>query len=320
MQQPDERWSVEGVSAAHVAAYFPEDEGITDADVKNYRGNFESALTEASVEARNEDARRYLDSYSCEGSLEVAKDNGESSTKVNVTAIGGDFFFVHPLELLSGNYIKEQDLMDDEVVLDEYTAWLLYGGTDISGQYIMINDKLFYIAGVVKPHDSGASKKTYGIRSRIFMSYSAYKSFEENAKITCYEIVFPDMITNYAYNEMKKVLGQDTPEESVSEEIKNDDSAIEVVNLTTRFGYRNLWKVLTSYGERSSAINGIVYPFWENECRRVEDFGVLVLLWNIIFGVIAIIEIIPDAIKLYKFLLGKAKIEIGKLHKKYGFK
>lgn len=319
-QQPEERWSSNGDNAAHIAAYYPEDEGVTDAEIKGYRNSLDTALTEASVEIKK-DARRYLDAYSCSGSVEIAKEGSKEGTKVNVTAVGGDFFFIHPQQLLSGNYISESELMNDKVVIDEYTAWLIFGSTNVSGKYITISGKYFYVAGVVKPHDSLAAKKTYGIRSRIYMSYSAYsKLVNSNANITCYEIVFPDMITNFAYNEMKKVLGVTTDEDSVDESSINDEKGIQVVNVTTRFRYRKLWNVMMSYGERSSEINGIVYPYWENECRRIEDFGVLILIWNMIFLVIAIIEIIPDSIKAAKFIISIIKNGINKLYRRFGFK
>lgn len=319
MQQPEERWSGDSEPAAYVSAYFPEDEGITNEEIKGYRGNFDTDLTEASVDTKDA-ARRYLDAYSCDGSMQISKEGSSSATKVNVTAVGGDFFFIHSQELLSGNYICESDSMDDEVVLDEYTAWLMYGSTDVSGKYITIAGNYYYIAGVVRPHESSASKKTYGTRSRIYMSYKAYCRMNQNAKITCYEIVFPDMITNYAYNEMKKVLGVTTSEESAPVSSIKDETGIEVVNMTTRFRYSKLWQVMMLYGERSSSFKGIVYPNWENECRRLEDFGVLIMLWNIIFAVIAVLEIIPDAVKLYKCLLEKSKHGIGKLYKRFGFK
>ncbi|MBE5937554.1 MAG: ABC transporter permease [Lachnospiraceae bacterium] len=287
-EYPELRWSADGTSCGYVAAYYPVNEGVTQADVHGYRETLKKILTESSIEEKD-NARVFLDSYSTFGTANISGTRNTSTTTVNVTAIGGDYFFIHPDELLTGGYISENDLMPDRVVIDEQTAWSLYGSTDVTGKYLMIGTEPYYIAGVIRPHDSEASVKTYGNRSRIYMLFDAYKKINETAAITCYEIVYPDMITNYAYNKLNETLGvmNDNPvlEE---EESTADNPNIHVINMSTRFKVSSLWKVITSYGERSSQTDGIIYPNWENEYRRTEDFAAVILLtefiaWTVVF-------------------------------------
>lgn len=61
--------------------------------------------------------------------------------------MGGNFFDFHPIRLLSGNYISPDDLMKDRVLLDEDTAWLLFGGTQLEGLSFKIDGVPFVVAG-----------------------------------------------------------------------------------------------------------------------------------------------------------------------------
>lgn len=319
MQKPEKRWSSDGRSYSYIAAYIPATEGITDDSIRGFRNEFTTAIKEASIEI-NENARPFIDAYSLESTAEVTKDrNARSPAKVNITAVGGDYFYFHPFTLLSGSYISEDlqdDNMDDKVVLDERTAWLLYGGADVAGKTVLIEGKRFFIAGVVRPDNGKASKKTYGNKSRMYMTYAAYSKLrgEENlpnggddlepggglhenvtSAITAYEIVYPDPITNFAYNQVKKEFGI---EENNSDD-EEETVGVEVVNFSTRFKYLKMWNIIKEYGTRSSKTNGIIYPFWENECRRIEDFAVIWQLAATIFAAAAAVTLFPDIKRLY---------------------
>ena len=287
-ESPDERWADKDMDYGYVAAYFPADEGKSMDEFLSVRNELSKALTESSIEDK-EDAREFIDAYSLETSVEVSGPRSKNTSTFNVTAIGGDYFYFHPMEILSGNYITENDLMEDRVVIDDMVAWFLYGSTNVAGKYMNIGGNTYYIAGVVKPHDSSAAKKTYGERNRIFISAKAYKKMDAEAKYTCYEVVYPDMITNFAYSKVRKVLGLPDESSSVEGDSAESDSAIDVVNMTTRFRNGHIWEVLCQYGERSSHTDGIIYPFWENECRRIEDFLVLVLIWTLIWVIVMLV-------------------------------
>ncbi len=299
--QPWKRWSANGDRYGYVSVYYPENEGITDNEIRSFRNSLNTAVGDTGIETL-EGARPYIDSYSTSGTAEVYGTRNRVTSKVNVTAVGGEYFYMHPSVLLTGDYISETDLMEDRVVIDENTAWFLYGSTDIVGKSLMIDGNSYYIAGVVRPHDSGAAKKTYGTRNRIYMSYKAYSELYDTAKITCYEVIYPDMITNYAYNKVREVIGLSDKSESVTENAAEEENSVKVINMSTRFDTGSIWKVLCSYGERSAHTDGIIYPFWENECRRIEDLLVLVMLWCILWIVVVAVIVIPYVIVVVRYI------------------
>lgn len=288
--RPWERWAVGSDRFGYVSAYYPENDGVTYEDIMSYRSGLDSALTEASIEVK-EGTRGYTDAFSLQGTADVNAAGDNNIFKVNVTAVGGDFFYMHPLELLSGNYIGEADLMEDRVVIDENTAWYLYGSSNIAGKYMMIGTTPYYIAGVVRAHDSGTSKKTYGTRTRIYMSYKGYNRINPESKITCYEVVYPDLVTNFAMKTLKKAIGLGDASSGENDPNQKEDKNIDVVNYCTRFGIPNIWSTLLSYGERSSHTDGIVYPYWENEYRMIEDYLVLWFVWTILCVTVIVVSV-----------------------------
>ncbi len=312
MQKPEKRWSADGEDSGYAAAYMSEDEGINLDTINSFKEKYRSTMLEDSIEI-SETARNYIDAFSCEGQLEVFRDFGKSGYKVNVTAVGGDFFYFHPMELLSGSYISDSDLMHDRIVIDENTAWNLYGSSDIEGKTCVINNKYYYIAGVVRANDSKISEKTYGIRSRIFMHYDEYSGTDENEKaITCYETVYPELLSGKAVKVLKSLFGIEENTDQVEGAVEEVQS-IEVVDMNRRFDFMPLCKVISQYGERSSKTNRIMYPFWENECRRTEDFAAIAVALNIIFAAIAFITLIPTIVQLYKCSLRGADRLIAKI-------
>ena len=73
----------------------------------------------------------YTDAYCAFGKTSVTGDHGSSDA--SVVAVGGNYFLFHPLDLVSGTYFSESDVMHDRVVLDETLAWKLFGGSNLTG-------------------------------------------------------------------------------------------------------------------------------------------------------------------------------------------
>lgn len=289
MNHPEKRWVGDNKPYAYTAVFFPETEGVSYENIAEYRRSLASYIKEDSIEVL-QDARPYTDSYSTYGSAELVNDNKGSTCKVNVCAYGGDYSFFHPMELLSGSFFDDDDVMKDKIVLDENAAWFLFGSADICGKYVSAGGKVFYISGVVKADKNNAETTAYGKRPRVYMSFDAYKEIAEAKTVTCYETVYPEPVTNYAYKKLNKaVKGDDLSaedEENDSQTGQNDGAVI--INITDRFKLKNVWKVLASYGKRSAQTNGIIYPYWENECRRAEDYCAAALLWCIIWGIVIV--------------------------------
>lgn len=350
MKQPDKRWSSKELKAGYVAAYFSENDGPSEDDVTDFKHTYDSDLKSDSFESNGKN-RLYVEAYSTEGEIEVTKKLGGKAVKVNVTALGGDYFMFHPMQLLYGNYISGNDLMKDGVVLDENAAWHLYGSSDIVGRYVYINNESYYVTGVVKGPSGRAARKAYGGKDHIYMHFSKFAKSgaggtgvdganENGTKITCYEVLFPDMINNYAYNKIKNALGISSENGDSANGSSSDatdsfigisgkssvysyggsDRDLEVINMSRRFKTASLWQVLKSYGRRSMKTTGIKYPYWENECRMTEDFASLTLIWNGFFGIVLILTLIGPAVNIGRGIKHATGRIIKKIKYKFAFK
>lgn len=274
-----------GERFAQVSAFLPVNGKIDLDTIRSFRVTLEDEFVQNSIFAPEPDAqdpgadtsaRLYADAYSGSTQLSVS---GKSPGSVTVTAIGvgGDYFLFHPLQLLSGGYVSDEDYMADRVVLDAQTAFNLFGSSDVAGMEVTINGKTFPIAGVVKSEDdfataaaldagAEASSDPTGVQSAskamIYMSYAALNAMAE-LPIDCYEIVLPDPVSGFA----KGLVADNFPIGSGA-----------VVQNTGRFSLTSLISVIGSFGKRVMTTSGVVYPYWENAARMLESYAALYLL------------------------------------------
>lgn len=254
---------------AQIACFLPVGEGKAETDVLSFRRTLESKFVEQSLKAP-ENGTLYQDAYCGWTDVSISGSNGASAT-VKAIGVGGHFFFFHPLILRSGAYIDEDDIMDDLVMLDEEMAWRLFGGVDLTGLTVTINGTPFVVGGVVARETDFATRRAYTEDGGIFMSYAALERLqtakEKTLSISCYEIVLPDPITNYAMGLVKDNFS-----------IGNG----EIVENSRRYSFENLWTVAKNFGNRSMRANGVIYPYWENALRLTEDYASLLLILGLI--------------------------------------
>lgn len=276
---------------AQIACYLPVGDGKTEDDIYTFHQSLESRLVEQSLKAA-ENGRLYLDAYCGTGKVTITGETGSAS--VEAVGVGGDFFYFHPLQLRSGSYIRSGDIMDDLVVLDEETAWRLFGGTDLAGLTMYINDKPFVVAGVVAREADFATQKAYTGDGGVYMSYSALSRLVETASITCYEIVMPNPIRNFA-----KGILEDFPADGG-----------DLVENSSRYEFSHLLEVAKNFAERSMRLNGVIYPYWENAVRLTEDYAALLAVLSIVFAVCPAVTVLVLGIRqirrTYRFV--KAKV------------
>ena len=130
-QKAAQRWQGTGErSFAQVSCYMPPTFNMKLDEIYKFRGDMAQKLKGASYDVERETGL-YSDAWSTSGTVKVA--NGRRSGDVQVIAVGGNFFDFHPLRLVSGSYLTPNDVMDDRVLLDRETAWLLFGATDVAG-------------------------------------------------------------------------------------------------------------------------------------------------------------------------------------------
>ena len=156
-QQAAERWQGESEqSFTQVSCFVPVDEALSQNQIYAFRGKMLQELNKAALDGEGSDGL-WRDAWSAVGKVRVSSEKGAGDA--SVIAVGGDFFSFHPLKLLSGDYLREDDLMHDRVLLDLDLAWLLFGGTDLQGMEMKINDRIFLVAGVVERETDDASRR-----------------------------------------------------------------------------------------------------------------------------------------------------------------
>ncbi len=251
---------------AQIACYLPVGQGTTEEEILTFRQDLETALTEQSLEAP-ENGSLYTDAYSASAPVALRTNYGDAA--VTALGVGGDFFYFHPLALRSGSYFSARDLMDDLVVLDEVLAWRLFGGTDLTGLTVFINEEPFVISGVVALEDDFATSRARTQEGAVFLSYSALSRLQEGPALTCYEIVLPDPISGYARGVVEDSFPLGTGD---------------MVENSSRYSLVHLLEVIGSFGERSMRTNGVIYPDWENALRLTEDYAALLLVLTALFA------------------------------------
>lgn len=295
------RWQGEsGNSFAQVSCFIPSDNRIDIDAIYNFRLAMIKAMEDASMTV-NGDEKLWLDAWSTQGKLHAVGTLG--SGDVAVTAVGGDFFSFHPFRLVSGSYIRPDDYMKDRVVLDEESAWLLFGGTDAQGLSFDIGEKSYTVAGVIKREDDSISKKAYSSGMGIYMSFDAYKEINENAGADCYEFIMAEPVTGFA---------RSTAETSFP--VKN----CEIIDNTNRFDAIRTLKIAIAPFARAMQTNGVVYPYWENAARYTEGLYGAALLWGIVFSLFPAGVVVCFAVsvirrgnrKLHNDVIPKAKDDI----------
>lgn len=266
-QQAAERWrGTSELRFAQVTAFLSAD-GMTDENaVDAFRRSADQALTDASVDAPENGSLRQ-DAWSGTASVTVSGPHGEQTVKA--IGVGGDFFSFHPLRLRSGAYLTSRDYMADRVVLDEEMAWALFGSVDVAGMEVTIGERSYAVAGVVCREDDFASELAYTGGPGMFMSIEALRLLQE-VPIDCYEVVLPDPISGFA----KKTVEDKFP---VGNGI--------VVENSSRYSLVNLGKVLLDFGKRSMNTHAVIYPYWENAARLVEDYAALLLLLAVLLAI-----------------------------------
>ncbi len=266
---------------AQAAAYLPVDEPKTEDDIRAFRDAMARALNDASLEAP-ENGRLWDDAFCAFAKLELSGPGGTCS--VTAVGVGGDFFLFHPLHLRAGSYLTADDYMADRLVLDEQSAWALFGGLDVAGMGVQCGTREYPVAGVVARETDFATRRACTDVAMVYMSYDALKALTE-AQIQSYEVVMPEPISGFAMSVMR-------------DHFPVGDGVL--VDNTRRYSLKNLWTVLKDFGVRSMNTHAVIYPYWENAARMTEDHAALALLLCVLFGLFPVVSFVVVTVKYLK--------------------
>lgn len=285
-QQMAQRWS-QDVEVSQISCFFSVNTNITPDRIEEAEYNLRSKLQSDSIinQSLNPSARMWTDAYSAYGKITVKSERGEITA--DAIGIGGDFFQFHPLKLLTGSFFSGNDLMQDYCVLDEDAAWRLFGSNDIAGQFVTIGGIPHMIMGVIE-RESGRLAEAAGLDSSVvYVSYETLSQYGSHSGINHYEIVMPDPVPGYAQSSVKELFSI-------------DDQEVEIINNTERFSVLNRLKLITSFGTRSMNGKAIIYPYWENMVRGLEDILMVLAIFTILFLMYPAIVIIVMVRRLWK--------------------
>lgn len=271
-QNMAKRWDREGRSA-HVSCFFSDSVQASPDTIRAFEYGLKGKLQEASIETSSENARLWVDAYSARGQISLSTDR--ASTEVGAYGVGGDYFMFHPLELeYGGMYFSDADMMQDKVILDQNTAWQLFGSYDVAGMPITIGRgpgaHIGVVAGVVKSESGFMNEKAGATAGTVYLSYEMLNMQGRHSGINSYEIVMPNPITGFAKN-------------IVTENIGFEEDQVEIVENSSRFSFLGLIRVLRQFGTRSMNVKAIIYPYWENAARGWEDILSILLVLEMIF-------------------------------------
>ena len=286
-QQAAARWDTEGGSA-QVSCFFSEEVTVDEMQLTGFKLELEKSLKEvlSAEEYSNENGRRLIiDAYSSMGKITLTSDKG--SLEADAVGIGGDFFFFHPLKLVSGGYFSGEDLMKDSIIIDEEAAWQLFGSGDIAGQCVLINSVPHFVEGVIKREEGKLAKRAGLDKTIVYVSNESLNAYGTGKGISTYEVVAPNPVKEYVYNKVKEKIG-----------VKEDDMI--VVENSSRYSAEALIPVILDFGMRSMQHTAVRFPYWENIARGFEDMRALVLLLQFILLLIPIVIMISFLVIKWK--------------------
>ena len=283
-QQMAERWSKDG-DVAQISAFFSKD-AVEDATY--FRGieqSVEKALQEASIVAEKETARLWIDAVSQSGKVVLSSER--ASVELNALGVNGEFFQFHPQKIVSGALFRQDSMMQDGVVIDEETAWQLFGSSDVAGMQIMIGQVPHFITGVIERAE-GRLEEAAGLEKSIcYLSLESLQKYGRTTSGFAYEIVMPNPIKNFAFSIMQTAVGKENEE-------------VVLVENSTRFDLLPLFGVIQDFGIRSMSFKEVIYPYWENIARGQEDILALLLLLKCFLLVLPCIFVLAVIIYLWK--------------------
>lgn len=240
---------------------------------------------------------KWTDAYSGKGKLTVT--NGNAQVDGVVYGVGNDFFTFHPLELLSGGYIDSDNVMKDYIMLDEESAWQLFGSDDVAGMSVEINGERYIVSGVYKREGSGFHKAAGNGEITFYICWEALEKMDDTAAITFYEFIMENPVRQYAYDFAVKNLVQDDNDAQDNKK-KTETKERTVIENSDRYSVSNTWNRLKNFGKNAMDLDEIAYPYWENVARAYSSILCLSLVAQIVSGAVIVIVVFSAGIRLYR--------------------
>ena len=253
-QQAALRWETEEKTYAMASVFLEEKHALPQDGLIEVYMNVEKVLTAGGVPSE-EYPWLYAASVITDGVL-VYEGN---TAPVELTAVAGDFFDIHPMEVVSGWYMDKDDVMHDRIVLDRQTAWDLFYSDNVAGMYVTLNGVRYQVAAVVETESGKYNEMAAGAASRAWVFADSPAVKDTVTGFTCIEMVLPQPVENFAATTLKTALGGFIPDKTT------------VTDNSGRFSLKSRWQILRTIGTRGISSEAIAYPYWENAARLTEN-------------------------------------------------
>ncbi|NLB29605.1 MAG: ABC transporter permease [Clostridiales bacterium] len=283
-QRAAELWEAGGddaLSYAQVTVFLARDTGFNYDSLMKLRYDIDEKYIEDGISSpsESEDARLWTDAASAEGSV-TAERNG-NSINASVTAVTGDYFRFHPNKMMSGQYLNREEASKDVVLLDWNAAWRLFGGYDVAGMQVEVGGRSCIVGGVFeKDAEDGAE-------NRVIVSYELYELMNSSAELGVLEFILPNTITDHGLQTVSELVG-------VSDENRT------IIENTSRFKFKSLFKAATNFGDTIAHSKSIALPYYENRARVAEFRGGVFLLLAAVFAILPLTCVVMALVKIYR--------------------
>lgn len=278
------RWSDQN-DTAQVTCYFTEKTEITTDQIMTFGMAIKKALQEASITQENEKLKLWIDAYSAPGTVTLV--NQKAKMEAKAIGVGGEFFYFHPLELVTGTYFSGTDLMKDKVIIDEEAAWQLFGSSDVAGMTVEIGGIPHLVSGVVRRPQGRLAENAGLSKGVVYTSVESLAAYGTTTGINTYEVVMPNPVKGYAYTTIKEKFGI-------------DENQMWVIDNTVRFEMKGLLTVISEFGTRSMQSYAINFPYWENVARGWEDILATVLILQFLSLTTAALIVICKLVSIWR--------------------
>ncbi len=115
-----------------------------------------------------------------------------ASTQADVYGVGGNFFQFHHFPFVDGTSFMDGLEYDPMMVIDDVTAWNLFGAVEVSGMKLEIGDTEFTVTGVFKSEESMIGEMTSTDIRRVYIPIGALEQIQPEIRIRSLEAAFED--------------------------------------------------------------------------------------------------------------------------------
>lgn len=264
-QRAAQRWGNDGDNYVQLSLFLDRSLNADKMSMLSLENKISEKINEQ-VQTEKEDARNFISTYSAK--TEITAENEGKSVTLQAYFTSDDFFHFHFLDIVSGWYYNEYDIMDDGVLINTFAAWKLFGGYDLSDMQITLDGYPCMVYGVF----DDSSENPEGVPV-LYADYDLlYKMGKRDVPITCFEAVLPEPVKNFA-------------QETVVSAIEFGNSSYELVNNTKRYNFKECFLQIPKFFTRTDRDTGVYFPKWENEARRTESICILLAFFVSLFSI-----------------------------------